>query len=866
MTGYSVEYLDGDWTALKAEFQNTDETLNGYEEATFKIANTAANRALVASNLDAQIKFDGTVIFSGELSALEYENRKILCIVYNKVYEAMKRKTVTGTYEDTAADTVLAAICTAAGVTDGDCPSTHVSVRFERCDCYSAATWLAKAVTKDFYSSSGTTFNIGDRGSAKSLDNAKISVSNRGLDRSKKRDKIYIRGCDENGVRVYGEAGAGANVAVFNDKKASDEATLDALAATKLAELNTDDSGITISAKITLAAELYPGDTLTITKPRLNLDGSYRIKRIVKSRISAQIDLNTSKKLLEELIDSMQMENEELGIYPLINEQLDNPVGAPAAITDLAATAEISGVRLTWTSNTENDLAGYIIYRNTSLHPTTEYMRVNSNQVLDKNITYGVTYYYRVKPFDRAGNVGSYSNEVSVAPKKVESADITDASVVAAALAKGVQPYNSDVLFSPYTGAETSRVSWAAGTVNFADGTTQAINAGSSGTLTAGVIYYVYFTVGSATMSVTSTYADAVGNTKGILAMIGRSATTQPVLILPFMAKGININADAIVANVAVLNKIWADVVTGKTLQTAASGARAVMSSSGLQIFGQILNFYDASSNQVGGIAATDSTTLTIGANASGASLKLGADVAVEILSNLICDALLTVGSRPASNTESFSCSGAGAGYNFDDRAGYASKGRWVWYATAGAAYLYSSQIADNAIAIDASGHATFTHRLTSLDALSGASLKIGATEIVSSSRALANITTATFTATQDQIKMPSSITWAAKHSETKAFGIWNGSSWLAYFGEDGNLWISGKLTQAGCLPNDLPLSEVWKYLKSVQGKHTNRETQTEVDAVQRVQFDQEKRLTQLETLVAEQAKIIAELKAVSAS
>jgi len=50
---------------------------------------------------------------------------------------------------------------------------------------------------------------------------------------------------------------------------------------------------------------LYPGDTITISKPELNLDGSYRIVKTTKKRKTMEVEIirqkRTTEKVLEEL-------------------------------------------------------------------------------------------------------------------------------------------------------------------------------------------------------------------------------------------------------------------------------------------------------------------------------------------------------------------------------------------------------------------------------------------------------------------------------------------------------------------------------------------------------------------------------------
>lgn len=117
-------------------------------------------------------------------------------------------------------------------------------------------------------------------------------------------------------------------------------------------------------------------------------------------------------------------------------------------------------------------------------------------------------------------------------------------TVAAGQIPKGLQSWNSDIVF---TSVDWDTATWIAGTITFADGTTQAINAGSTGDLGAAGIYYVYFTYGSTTLTVTATYSTAVGPSKGLLAKLTVSAdTTQKIGIETMGAKGTIINKEYI--------------------------------------------------------------------------------------------------------------------------------------------------------------------------------------------------------------------------------------------------------------------------------------------------------------------------------
>lgn len=347
MAKWKIEYYDGaNWVTLSGKLKRIMQELDGHEEARFIIGNTAGNRTVVSQNRDVKISFDGTAIFKGTLYGVVYSRDLLECIAYNKCYETMKTKDYTHTYTATAASTILSDVCTAAGVVAGVCPSTNLSVRFKRAICFDIGVFLADACNSEFYADEDAggnpRFNIATRGSAKGAITP-VSWPNRGIDRSKKRDKVIVRGVDADGNEIEGSAGTGADVAVYLEKKASDVETLNNLASKKLAQLNKESSGVKLPVKITDAYNLYPGDTITLSNSDLNLSGDFRIWRITKHVDVAEVEVDRAEKILEDYLAETKQYG-DLGIYEIVgNAQIvDGAVTNPKIADSAVDTSKIA--------------------------------------------------------------------------------------------------------------------------------------------------------------------------------------------------------------------------------------------------------------------------------------------------------------------------------------------------------------------------------------------------------------------------------------------------------------------------------------------------------------------------------------------
>jgi predicted phage tail protein len=91
----------------------------------------------------------------------------------------------------------------------------------------------------------------------------------------------------------------------------------------------------------------------------------------------------------------------------------------PTAPLSLGATAGQQQVSLSWTANTETDLAGYHVYRSTTngsgyAQVTTALLTTTS--FINTGLTGGTTYYYVIRAVDTAGNQSANSAQASATP------------------------------------------------------------------------------------------------------------------------------------------------------------------------------------------------------------------------------------------------------------------------------------------------------------------------------------------------------------------------------------------------------------------------------------------------------------------
>ena len=111
-------------------------------------------------------------------------------------------------------------------------------------------------------------------------------------------------------------------------------------------------------------------------------------------------------------------------------------------------------------------------------------------------------------------------------------------------LRRAGQPFNVDIV---WTSVDGNSVSWGAGTIYFADGSSQAVDAGSKDDVSG--TDFAYFLEGNATIQWSSNYNDAAASNKGLLAVVVEGTNGQSAIVLPNKSKEPIINATIIAAD-----------------------------------------------------------------------------------------------------------------------------------------------------------------------------------------------------------------------------------------------------------------------------------------------------------------------------
>lgn len=326
MAKWEIEYYDegtSAWISMAGEIDqiNEDETDHN---ASFFIANTSASRLLIQQDLMVNIWFDNKLQFTGILSGGDITGGKIKTICYDPIALILDQyDTFTRVYDQKAANIILSDLLLGTGLlTDGSAPTTAISVVFYNANRLDVLKFIATTSGLEYWSDDGVTIKFGTRGGSTYYPTT-MKLSKRGIDRSKQVDYVRVRGIEATtGYHIVGVAGTpGGRTKVFDETTPTDVNGLNAIAAKKLAQLQTDSSGAPIVILMTAAAtsdneaaDLGYGDYVHLEDPRYLLNGNYRILQITKGKVKASIQVDKVRRSIDkEIADLKSLENK--GIY-----------------------------------------------------------------------------------------------------------------------------------------------------------------------------------------------------------------------------------------------------------------------------------------------------------------------------------------------------------------------------------------------------------------------------------------------------------------------------------------------------------------------------------------------------------------------
>lgn len=120
--------------------------------------------------------------------------------------------------------------------------------------------------------------------------------------------------------------------------------------------------------------------------------------------------------------------------------------------------------------------------------------------------------------------------------------EIRDGTIFAQKLVVGSQTWAHNLT---WTATDYNTASWSSGSIQFADGTVVAIDSGNTGNISATT--YIYFD-NTATLKTTTTYSDAIGDQKILLAIVAPAADSAARAVITALgAPGTTIDGNKIV-------------------------------------------------------------------------------------------------------------------------------------------------------------------------------------------------------------------------------------------------------------------------------------------------------------------------------
>ena len=159
----------------------------------------------------------------------------------------------------------------------------------------------------------------------------------------------------------------------------------------------------------------------------------------------------------------------------------------------------------------------------------------------------------------------------------VDASNISDGALGTSKFVRGGQPFtlvNSvDSTVNMWSSGAYNAVAWTAATLKYSDGDTLTVNAGSSTGLAANKTYWAYVTTTNGNIATTLTAADAVGDTKILVALIRVGADTEPAAsIAPLGSQAPVLSTSGLAANAIISSTIASTALDAHTITLATGG------------------------------------------------------------------------------------------------------------------------------------------------------------------------------------------------------------------------------------------------------------------------------------------------------
>lgn len=170
-----------------------------------------------------------------------------------------------------------------------------------------------------------------------------------------------------------------------------------------------------------------------------------------------------------------------------------------------------------------------------------------------------------VRPIDFHGRKIS-----GLASGSIVLGDLADGAVIAGALSRDSQSFNTNIVFSA---TDNDTVAWTSGTLEFASGESFSISAGNTGNMSALTYIYFAFHISTTVLQTSTTFSDAVGDDRRLLCVATKiTDATQKAFYVPAVGV-LGVNENNIGANSISANLIQANTITAGKLNVSQLSA-----------------------------------------------------------------------------------------------------------------------------------------------------------------------------------------------------------------------------------------------------------------------------------------------------